>query len=74
MRSSGIEPKMLTFVYATENSEPSMLLVEGKKGGKSGMRVTKPLIIYSDMSVRKYSPDMDYIMESGSFPKEFRLK
>ncbi len=74
MRNSGIEPKRTTFVYANVNSEPSMMLIEGKRGGKSGMRVTKPLIIYSDKENKQYSPDMNYIMENGKFPDEFGLK
>ncbi len=74
MRASGIEPKRTTFVYASVDSEPSMLLVEGKRGGKSGMRVTKPLIVYADSEHKKYSSDMEYIMEKGSFPKSFLIK
>ncbi len=74
MRNFGIEPKRTTFVYANLNSEPSMLLIEGKKGGKSGMRVTKPLIIYKDATNKEYTDDMNYIMENGSFPDAFGVK
>ena len=72
MRESKIEPKRITFVHADTNSEPSMALVEGKAGGKSGLLVTKPLIIYEDKSHRDYSTDMNYIMENGSFPSEYK--
>ena len=72
MRENKIEPKRITFVHADADSEPSMALVEGKAGGKCGLLVTKPLIIYSDKTHRTYSADMNYIMENGSFTSEFK--
>ena len=72
MREHRLEPKRMTLVYADTSSEPSMLLIEAKKGGKSGMLVTSPLIIYEDKAHKKYSADMDFIMENGSFPSRFK--
>jgi len=72
MRKHSLEPKRLTMVHADTESEPSMLLVEAKLGGKSGVLITKPLIIYKDKEHRVYSEDMDYIMENGSFPPEYK--
>lgn len=72
MRSTKIEPKRITFVHADTDSEPSMALVEGKAGGKCGLLLTKPLIIYKDKSHGEYSDDMKYIMENGSFPSDFK--
>ena len=72
MRECRLEPKRITFVHADTDSEPSMALVEAKSGGKSGLLVTKPLIIYSDKSHREYTADMNYIMENGSFPSDFK--
>ena len=72
MRTSKIEPKRITFVHADCDSEPSMALIEGKAGGKGGLLVTKPLIIYSDKSHKSYSDDMNFIMENGSFPSAFK--
>ena len=71
MRSSGIEPKRMTFVTANTHTEPSMVLVEGRLGGKSGLFVTPPLILYKDDNNTEYSDDMNYIMENGSFPSGF---
>ncbi len=71
MRECGIEPKKISFVHADTESEPSMVLVLGKRGGKPSLIVTKPLIIYSDRSHKEYTPDMNYIMENGSFPDIF---
>ena len=72
MRREGLEPKRMTFVHADRNSEPSMVLIEGKKGGKSGLVLTKPLIIYKDDNHREYGEDMSYIMDNGSFPSEYK--
>ena len=72
MRQSKIEPKRMTLVYADTDSEPSMALVEGKAGGKSGLLVTKQLTIYRDKSHKDYTDDMNYIMENGSFPSDYK--
>ena len=74
MREHGIEPKRMTFVHADTESEPSMALVEGRRGGKCGLKITKPLIIYRSAEHRLYGDDMNYIMEYGSFGKEFSIK
>ena len=72
MRKNGIEPKRMTFVHADTVSEPSMVLVEGKYGGKSSLLLTNPLIIYKDKEHSEYSDDMNFIMENGSFPSNFK--
>ena len=71
MRSAGIEPKKMTTVYADTHSEPSMVLILGRSGGKSGLICTPPLIIYKDDSHKEYTDEMNYIMENGSFPSVF---
>ena len=71
MRSAGIEPKRMTLVHANAASEPSMVLLEGRLGGKAGLFLTPPLIIYRDESNSEYGEDMKYIMEHGSFPIGF---
>jgi len=72
MRDAAIEPKRMTFVHADVCSEPSMVLIEGRRGGKSGLTLTRPLIIYSDECHTKYGSDMDFIMENGVFPPDFK--
>ena len=72
MRDNDIEPKRLTFVLADTKSEPSMALIEGKAGGKPGLLITRPLIIYENEKHEEYSADMKYIMENGSFPSDFK--
>ena len=71
MRDASLEPKRLTFVNADSDSAPSMVLVEGRMGGKSGSYTTPPLLIYRDKAHKEYTDDMNYIMENGSFPEKF---
>ncbi len=69
-----LEAKRMTFVHADTDSESSMVLIEAKKGGKCGLKLTAPLIIYSDKEHKKYTDDMNYIMDFGSFPDKFQRK
>ena len=73
MRTHGLEPKRMTFVHANAASEPSMVLIEAKKGGKCGLKLTRPLLIYKNTDNKEYSDDMEYIMKEGSFPKEYKV-
>ena len=61
----------MTLVFANPKAEPSMVLIEGKLGGKCGLFTTPPLIIYRDEKNSEYGDDMKYIMEMGSFPDGF---
>jgi tRNA1(Val) A37 N6-methylase TrmN6 len=72
LRCAKLEPKRMTYVHANESSEPSMVLIEAKKGGKCGLKLTKPLFIYKNTDNKEYSEDMSFIMENGSFPKEYK--
>ena len=71
MRDRQIEPKRMTFVHANTEKEPSMVLVEGKRGGKAGLILTPPLIIYKNTQNLEYSDEMNFIMENGVFPDRF---
>lgn len=71
MRRAKLEPKRMTFVHANAESSPSMVLIEAKKGGRCGLKVSRPLLIYKDKNNKEYTEDMNYIMENGSFPKEY---
>lgn len=73
MRTEGLEPKRMTFVHANPTREPSMVLIEARKGGKCGLKLTRPLLIYKNTDNKEYSDDMSYIMNEGSFPKEYKV-
>ena len=44
MRASGMEPKRLRFLAKATDAAPTLVLVEGRRGGKSGLTVEPPLI------------------------------
>ena len=45
MRKHGIEPKRMRIVCHNVSSVPSLVLVEGRRGGKPGMRLEKVLLL-----------------------------
>lgn len=68
LRAVKIEPKRMTFVHATQAAPPSMVLLEGIAGGKAGLRVTRPLILYKE-GTQEYTSDMICVMENGILPQ-----
>jgi tRNA1Val (adenine37-N6)-methyltransferase len=46
MRQNGIEPKRVRMVHSRPGAAASLLLAEGVKGGKAGLTVHSPLILY----------------------------
>ncbi len=71
MKNAKIEPKRMTFVHADTEASPSVVLVEGRMGGGTGTKLTRPLIIYTDKAHTNESLDMKYILENGNFPEDF---
>lgn len=57
LSENALEPKRLRFVYSTVSSEAKMMLIEAVKGGRTGLKIEKPLLIYT---------------EDGSYTKEMR--
>jgi tRNA1Val (adenine37-N6)-methyltransferase len=47
MREFGLEPKLLRVVYSSVDSEAKLVILEGRKGGRPGMKIQHPLIIYN---------------------------
>ncbi len=48
MQKYKIEPKKIRFVYPKKDKNANILLIEGVKNGKSGLKIEKPLIVYND--------------------------
>jgi tRNA1(Val) A37 N6-methylase TrmN6 len=48
MRKNGIEPKTLRFVSKKGNTQPWLVLIEGKRGAKNGLKVEGNLVAYND--------------------------
>ena len=40
LKNNGIEPKRLELVFAGESETPYLALLEGVKGGKTGLKIT----------------------------------
>lgn len=60
MRKNNIEPKRMTFCRRKRGMKPFLVLVEGKKGGKCGLKVENEIILidengnYTDASYGNY--------------------
>ncbi len=48
MQRSGIEPKYLRAVYSGWNTGAKLVIAEGVKGGRPGMKISSPLVIYKE--------------------------
>ena len=48
MRTDGIEPKYIRMLHSRGSSEAVLVLIEGVKGGRPGLKVAPPLIIYDN--------------------------
>lgn len=51
MRKYNIEPKKIRFVYPNLRKNANMVLIEGIKNGKSGLKLLSPLVVYDDNNV-----------------------
>ena len=70
LRENKLEPKLVTFVHATKDSEPSIVLIQSTKGGASGSIVTRPLILHDSKEDAKNSVlslDAQRIYDTCSF-------
>lgn len=48
MKKNNIEPKRVRFVYPKKNMEANILLIEGSKNGKPGLKILPPLYSHED--------------------------
>jgi len=46
MRIEGIEPKFIRMIHSRQDSEATLILIEGVKGGRPDLKIAPPLIIY----------------------------
>ena len=67
MRESGVEPKSICFVHQTPSHSPCLVLICGKKGGKSGVTLSRPLFLTD--SEGNDTDDCKYIYENGEWVK-----
>ena len=70
LRENRLEPKLITFVCATPQSEPSMVLVRSSKGAAAGSTITRTLFLHNSKEgaiQSKLSSDAAKIYENCSF-------
>jgi tRNA1Val (adenine37-N6)-methyltransferase len=61
MRANQIEPKVFRSIHARRHSDAKLVLVEGVKGGRPGIRIKSPLILYNEAG--DCTPEMKRIFE-----------
>ncbi|MBW1615042.1 MAG: methyltransferase [Deltaproteobacteria bacterium] len=47
MKIAGIEPKLIRNIHSKQNQEAKLILTQGVKGGKTGVKIASPLVIYN---------------------------
>jgi tRNA1(Val) A37 N6-methylase TrmN6 len=60
MDRENLEPKRLRMIHAFAGAKASLVLVEGVKGGKSGIEVLPPLIVYQNG--RQYTTEVEVML------------
>ena len=63
MKENNIEPKRIRFIYPKKGSLSNMVLIEGKKNAKVGLKVEKPLIVHDENG--NYSNEVLKIFNGG---------
>lgn len=62
LKKIDIEPKRLRFVHSHMSSDSKMVLLEAVKGGRTGLKVEKPLYIYKEDG--SYTDELNAIYNS----------
>ncbi len=60
MGHENLEPKRLRMVHAFTGAKASLVLVEGVKGGRSGIEVLPPLVVYQNG--RQYTTEIEVML------------
>ncbi len=48
MKKNNIEPKRIRFIYPKKDSESNLVLIDGRKNGKVGLKLLSPLIVHNE--------------------------
>lgn len=62
MTTNNLQPKVIRFIYPRIDSNASMVLIEGSKNGKPGLKVAPPCIIYDH---NDYSKEIKSYINGG---------
>ena len=61
MKKNNIEPKRVQFVYPKKNMDANIMLIEGSKNGKPGLKILPP--IYTHLDNGEYTDDIKKYFE-----------
>jgi tRNA1Val (adenine37-N6)-methyltransferase len=77
MRAEQIEPKLIRMIHSNRDADARLILIEGLKGGRPGLKVLPPLIVYDEkndytdevqqMFERKFRGNPDPSRQNGLF-------
>jgi len=79
LRENSLEPKVMVTVYPRKDSAPCLVLLKSKKGGRPGLTVSPPLIIYRDpeaparYTIPEGEKDLGYTAEFAKIYADFSL-
>jgi len=59
LRKFGLEPKTLRLIHPRSKKAPNLFLVMAQKGGRSGVKMLSPLVVYNDDG--SYTEEIDKI-------------
>lgn len=71
MKQHNIEPKRLRFVYPKVGSESNLILVEGRRNGKPGIKIEAPL--YTHNQDGSYSKEVNEMFNGGEYEHTEKL-
>lgn len=63
MRTFRLEPKRLRLVHSRCGEAAKLVLVEGRKNARSGIKIEAPLILYREGSGRDYTEEMQLLLK-----------
>lgn len=68
LRSASIEPKRLRMVSCRDGQAPSLVLLEGRRGGRPGIRIEPPLILETPEGTPTLEMDVIYFRKQEDTP------
>lgn len=80
LRENSLEPKVLVTVYPKKESAPCLVLVKSRKGGKPGLTMAPPLVIYrdpgsvADFPIPEGEKDLGYTANFAKIYSDFSLE
>ena len=63
MQKNNIMPKKICFIYPFKDADSNMVLIEGRKNGNLGMKITKPIIVHEKNG--EYTKFINDIFDGG---------